>query len=64
MTEERPDTDERDEPAGTRSPGPGNLADRPVTPGARDTGQASAVPGAYEADEDEQRRGRAVKPGN
>ena len=46
MSEQRPDTDERDEPGGTPAPGHGNL------------------PGAYEADETDQERGRAVKPGN
>jgi hypothetical protein len=61
---ERPDTDERDEPAGTPSPGPDNLTAKPATPGADDAHQASAVPGAYEADEDAQERGKAVKPGN
>jgi hypothetical protein len=61
---ERPDTDERDEPAGTPSPGPDNLTAKPATPGADDAHQASAVPGAYEADEGAQERGKAVKPGN
>jgi hypothetical protein len=64
MTEQRPDTDERDEPAGTPSPGPDNLIAKPATPGTDDARQASAVPGAYEADDPEQERGRAVKPGN
>jgi hypothetical protein len=64
MTEQRPDTDERNEPAGTPSPGPGNLTATPVTPGHDDDGRPGAVPGAYEADETEQERGRAVKPGN
>jgi hypothetical protein len=63
MTEERPDTDERDEPAGTPSPGPHDLTARPATPGT-DDGAAKAVPGAYEADDAEQVRGKAVKPGN
>ncbi len=62
MSEQRPDTDERDEPGGTPSPGPDNLTDRPQTPG--DDGGAKAVPGAYEADDAEQERGKAVKPGN
>jgi hypothetical protein len=64
MTDERPDTDERNEPAGTPSPGPDNLTAKPATPGTDDAGKPSAVPGAYEADEAEQERGRAVKPGN
>ena len=62
MTEQRPDTDEHNEPGGTPSPGPDNLTDRPLSPG--DDGSAKAVPGAYEADESEQERGKAVKPGN
>jgi hypothetical protein len=63
MTEERPDTDERDEPAGTPSPGPDNLIAKPATPGTDDDGP-TAVPGAYEAGDAEQERGKAVKPGN
>ncbi len=63
MTDERPDTDERDEPGGTPSPGPENLTDRPLAPGG-DDGAAKAIPGAYEAGEAEQERGKAVKPGN
>ena len=62
MSERRPDTDERDEPSGTPSPGPDHLTDRALTPG--DDGAPRAVPGAYEADEEEQERGRAMKPGN
>ncbi len=61
MTEQRPDTDERSEPAGTPSTGQGNLTARPVTPGADDAADATAVPGAYEADDD---AGREWKPGN
>jgi hypothetical protein len=64
MTEERPDTDERDEPAGTPSPGPDDLTAKPVTPGNDDAGRPTAVPGAYEAGDEEQERGKAVKPGN
>ena len=63
MTDERPDTDECDEPAGTPSPGPHDLTSRPATPGTADDGPA-AVPGAYEADDAERERGKAVKPGN
>ena len=61
MTTERPDTDERDEPGGTPSPGPADLIDRPATPG--DDG-AAAVPGTYAADDAEKERGKDVKPGN
>jgi hypothetical protein len=64
MTEERPDTDERGEPAGTSSPGPDDLTAKPATPGDDDAGRPTAVPGAYEADDDERERGKAVKPGN
>ena len=64
MTEQRPDTDERSEPAGTPSTGSGNLTARPVTPGGDDAGEAKAVPGVYEASEADQARGRAQKPGN
>jgi hypothetical protein len=64
MTEERPDTDERGEPAGTPSPGPGDLTAKPATPGDADAGKPTAVPGAYEADDAERERGKAVKPGN
>lgn len=60
MTEHRPDTDERSEPAGTPSTGQGDLTARPVIPGD-DGGEAKAVPGAYGADE--QDRGRSAAPG-
>ncbi len=63
MTEQRPDTDERDDPAGTPSPGPDDLTARPVVPGD-DDGAPKAVPGAYESDDAEQERGKAVKPGS
>ena len=63
MSEQRPDTDERSEPAGTPSTGQGDLTARPVIPGD-DAGEAKAVPGAYEADEQDQARGRERKPGN
>ena len=59
----RPDTDERSEPGGTSSPGRDNLIAKPATPGD-DAGAPTAAPGTYEADEAEQERGRAVKPGN
>ncbi|MFP5372684.1 MAG: hypothetical protein ACLGI3_18335 [Actinomycetes bacterium] len=64
MTEQRPDTDERYEPAGTPSAGQGNLTAKPVAPGADDPGTASAVPGVYEADDAAQERGTAAKPGS
>jgi hypothetical protein len=64
MTEQRPDTDERDDPGGTPSPGPHDLTARPAVPGEDDGDAPKAVPGAYEADEDEQARGRDRKPGN
>ncbi len=64
MTEQRPDTDERDEPAGTPSPGQGSLTAKPVTAGTDDAHTASAVPGAYDADDAAQQSGKAVKPGN
>jgi hypothetical protein len=61
---ERPDTDERHDPAGTPSPGPADLTAKPTTPGSDDAGRPTAVPGAYEADDGDQKRGKAVKPGN
>jgi hypothetical protein len=64
MTEERPDTDDRGEPAGTPSPARDNLTATPATPGASDAGKPTAVPGTYEADDADQERGKAVKPGN
>ena len=64
MDEQRPDTDERNEPAGTPSPGPDNLTAKPATPGTDDAGEATAVPGASDADHAEQERGRAVNPGH
>jgi hypothetical protein len=64
MTEQRTDTDERDEPAGTPSPGPDNLTAKPATAGTDDAHRPTAVPGAYEADDEERERGKAVKPGN
>ena len=64
MTQERPDTDEKNEPAGTPSPGQDHLTATPVTPGTDDAGTASAVPGVYDADDAARERGKAVKPGN
>ena len=63
MTEERPDTDERDEPAGTPSPGPDDLTSGPRRRAGR-RARPTAVPGAYEADDAARERGKAVKPGN
>lgn len=64
MTEQRPDIDERNEPGGTPSTGQGDLAARPAVPGDDDAGTAKAVPGAYEADDEERARGSEWKPGN
>jgi hypothetical protein len=63
MTEQRPDTDDRAEPGGTPPPGPDNLTDVPAQPSGQSDGSA-AVPGAYEADDADRERGKAVKPGN
>jgi hypothetical protein len=63
MTESQPDTDDRPDPGGTPSPGPGHLTDGPAVPGDRGN-EPKATPGAYEADDAEQERGKAVKPGN
>jgi hypothetical protein len=57
-------TEHRHEPGGTPSPGPEDLTARSTTPGGHDEHQATAVPGAYEADDEEIERGKAVKPGN
>ena len=64
MSQERPDTDEKNEPAGTPSPGHGSLTAKPLIPGDEDARSASAVPGAYDADDVAQESGKAVKPGN
>jgi hypothetical protein len=64
MTEQRPDTDERNDPASTPSSGPGDLTAKPATPGSDEPTQPTAVPGAYQADDADQERGKAVKPGN
>ncbi len=64
MTEHPVDTHERGEPAGTPSPGSGDLTSRPVTPGEDDAGGPKGVPGTYDADAEEQARGREWKPGN
>ena len=62
MSDPRPDTDERAEPGGTATHGQKDLIDKPVTPGTDDG--PTAVPGAYEADDEDRERGKAVKPGN
>jgi len=64
MSEQRPDTDDRADPAGTPPPGPGNLTSKPATPGYDDAGNSAAVPGVYDADDEDRERGKAVKPGN
>jgi hypothetical protein len=64
MTDQRPDTDDRAEPGGTPSSGPADLADRPAQPGTGEPGRPAAVPGAYDADDADKERGKAVKPGN
>ena len=53
----------RHDPAGTRSDEPDNLTERATTPG-EDEPTAKAAPGTYQADEADQERGKAVKPGN
>jgi hypothetical protein len=59
MAEHRPD------PGGTPDPEQHSLTRRPMQPEGDDRPERPhAIPGAYEADEDEQERGKAVKPGN
>jgi hypothetical protein len=60
----RPDTDEHGEPGGSPTSGQDDLIRKPVTPGTDDGSSPTAVPGVYEADDEERERGRAVKPGN
>ena len=48
---------------GNAVPRPDHLTDGPVTPGGRGD-EPKAVPGVYEADNADQERGKAVKPGN
>ena len=62
MTDSRPDTDEHAGPGGSPTHGQDDLIRPPVTPGPED--DHSAVPGAYEADDADRERGKAVKPGN
>ncbi len=62
-TAERPDTDERGDPGGTPSPCPRELLAKPSSPGEQDTSRPTAVPGAYDGDDEEPERGRASEPG-
>jgi hypothetical protein len=64
MTEQRPDTDERNDPGGTPTPGQDNLIAKPAVPGSDETTQPTAAPGTYEADDVDRQRAREVKPGN
>lgn len=64
MSDPRPDTDEHGEPGGSPTAGQDDLIRKPVTPGTDDAGSATAVPGAYESDDEARERGKAVKPGN
>jgi hypothetical protein len=56
-------TEHRHDPSGTRGEETDHLTDRATLPGESDPA-ATAVPGAYDAGEDEKERGKAVKPGN
>jgi hypothetical protein len=56
-------TEHRHDPSGTRREETDHLTDRATLPGEGDPG-STAIPGAYEADEDDKERGKAVKPGN
>jgi|tagenome__1003787_1003787.scaffolds.fasta_scaffold18835565_2 hypothetical protein len=63
MTEQRPDTDDRRDPGGTPTPA-NNLTAKPAAPGDDEKTPPTPAPGAYAADEIDQERARAVKPGN
>jgi hypothetical protein len=55
------------DPGGTPEPQSGSLTRTPTTPEQSKAGEVEppeATPGAYEADETEQERGKDVKPGN
>jgi hypothetical protein len=55
------------DPGGTPEPQAGSLTRTPTTPDQSKAGEVEppeATPGAYEAGEDEQQRGRHVKPGD
>jgi hypothetical protein len=56
-------TEHRHDPSGTRREETDHLTDRATLPGEHDPG-AKAVPGAYDASEEDKERGKAVKPGN
>ena len=56
-------TEHRHDPSGTSQEETDHLTDRATLPGESDA-KASAVPGAYDASEDDKERGKAVKPGN
>lgn len=56
-------TEHRHDPSGTRGGETDHLTDRATLPGEGDAA-ATAIPGAYEADEEDVERGKAVKPGN
>mgnify|MGYP000017526811 CR=1 FL=1 len=56
-------TEHRHDPSGTRREETDHLTDRATLPGESDA-SASAIPGAYEASEEDKERGKAVKPGN
>ena len=55
------------DPGGTPEPQAGSLTRAPTTPDqstAGDVEPQEATPGAYEADDADQERGKQVKPGN
>jgi hypothetical protein len=55
------------DPGGTPEAQAGSLTRTPTTPDQSKAGEVEpqeATPGAYEADENEQQRGKQVKPGN
>ena len=56
-------TEHRHDPSGTRREETDHLTDRATLPGEGDA-KSTAIPGAYEATEEEKERGKAVKPGN
>jgi hypothetical protein len=51
------------DPSGTPPTESRHLTDRALEPGETET-TPKAAPGAYEATEEDQERGKAVKPGN
>jgi len=57
----------RPDPGGTAEPQAGSPTRTPTTPEQSKAGEVEppeATPGAYEADDTEQERGKQVKPGN